>query len=282
MQRIGVCISAAVLVLAVLAAPGKLVAQTTDQSFGWYAEFVSFDQAGQTVTARAPIAEHVARHVGGFAPGERIVLFWSQYDAEGDVIRYVERAEGMKATSGYIVPVEYVSSDADGRTLTFATPVSDGAAGTLAAASPGTPFRGGSPMVDPTPTAAVVSVALNRTPEPRPKPVVVENAPVDWDGVDVVGAWALKTNLMGNELTLSCDFTQEGPDLGGSCTGPQPLGKVALAGTVDGNDVMFKIEADVGMKPVLLHQGTLNADATSIEGTLDLMGNVAPFTMLRE
>ena len=45
---------------------------------------------------------------------------------------------------------------------------------------------------------------------------------------------------------------------------------------------MFKIEADVGLKLVLLHQGTLNADATSIEGTLDLMGNVEAFTMLRE
>jgi hypothetical protein len=281
MQRSGLWISIAVLLLVLLAAPGKLAAQTTDQSFGWYAELVSFDQAGQTVTARAPIAEHVARYVGGFAPGERIVLVWSQYDAEGDVIRYVERAEAMKASSGYIVPVEYVSSDADGRTLTFATPVSDGAAGTFVAASPGTPFRGGSRMVNPTPAAAVVSVALNRTPEPRPERVAVEEV-MDWDGVDVVGAWALKTNLMGNDLGLDCDFTQEGPDLGGTCTGPPPLGQVALSGTVDGNDVMFKIEADVGVELVLLHQGTLNADATSIEGTLDLMGNVSPFTMLRE
>ena len=281
MQRTGLSISIAVLLLAVLAAPGKLAAQTTDQSFGWYAELVSFDQAGQTVTARAPIAEHVARYVGGFAPGERIVLVWSQYDAEGDVIRYVERAEAMQATSGYIVPVEYVSSDVDGRTLTFATPVSDGAAGTLAAAAPGTPFRGGSRMVDPTPAATVVSVALNRTPEPRPELVVLEDE-LDWDGVDVVGAWALKTNLMGNDVNLSCEFTQAGPELGGTCTGPPPLGQVALEGTVDGNDVVFKIEADVGVKLVLLHQGALNADASSIEGTLDLMGNVAPFMMLRE
>lgn len=270
----------AVLSLMVFAAPGELNAQTVGQSFGWYAELVRFDQAAQTVTARAPIAAHVARYIGRFAPGERIVLVWSQYDAEGDLIRYVERAEAMAATSGYLVPVEYVSSDAGGRTLTFATTVSDGAAGTLAAAAPGTPFRGGSPMVDPTPTAAVVSVALNRTPEPRPGPVVEEA--LDWDGVDVAGAWALETNLMGNDVHLSCAFTQEGPELGGTCTGPAPLSEVALEGSVDGNDVLFKIEADAGVKIVLLHQGTLNADATLIEGTLDLMGNVAPFTMVRE
>ena len=271
----------AVLSLMVFAAPGELDAQTKSQSFGWYAELVRFDQAAKTVTARAPIAEHVARYIGRFAPGERIVLVWSQYDAEGDLIRYVERAEAMAATSGYIVPVEYVSSDADGRTLTFATPVSDGAAGLLAAAAPGTPFRGGSPMVDPTPTAAVVSVALDRTPEPRPEPVVVEAA-LDWDGVDVAGAWALSTSLMGNDVSLSCIFTQAGPELGGTCTGPDPLGEVALEGSVDGNDVSFKLEADVGVQLVLLHQGALNADATIIAGTLDLMGNLSSFTMVRE
>jgi len=281
MQRTRTWIPFAVLALTALFALGELVAQTTGQSFGWYAELVSFDQAGQTMTARAPIAEHVARYIGRFAPGDRIVLVWSQYDGEGDVIRYVERAETMAATSGYIVPVDYVSSDPDGRTLTFATPVSDGAAGLLAAAAPGTPFRGGSPMVDPTATATVASVALNRIPEPRPEPVVAEET-LDWDGVDVVGAWALSTSLMGNDVSLSCIFTQEGPELGGTCTGPEPLGEVALEGRVDGNDVSFKLEADVGVQLVLLHQGALNADATIIAGTLDLMGNLSSFTMVRE
>ncbi len=134
-------------------------------------------------------------------------------------------------------------------------------------------------MVDPTSTAAVASVALNRTPEPRPEPVAEVLA---WDGVDVVGAWALKTSLMGNDVSLSCIVTQEGPELGGACTGPDPLGEVPLEGRVDGNDVSFKLEADVGVKLVLLHQGSLNADATIIEGTLDLMGNVSPFIMARE
>ena len=87
---------------------------------------------------------------------------------------------------------------------------------------------------------------------------------------------------MGNDVNLSCAFTQEGPELGGTCTGPQPLGEVGLSGKVDDHDVTFKIEADVGIKLVLLHTGTVNADATSIEGTLDLMGNVAPFTMVRQ
>ena len=233
MQGTRAWISLGVFLLAVLAVPGTLAAQTTGQSFGWYAELVSFDQAGQTVTARAPIAEHVARYVGDFAPGERIVLVWSQYDAEGDVIRYVERAESMAATSGYLVPVEYVSSDAEGRTLTFATPVSDGAAGALAAAAPGTPFRGGSRMVDPAPSAAVVSVALNRTPKPRPEPVVVAEVLV-WDGIDVVGAWELKTNLMGNALTLNCAFTQEGPELGGTASGRSRWVRWHSKGTLTG------------------------------------------------
>ena len=181
---------------------------------------------------------------------------------------------------GYIVPAQFVASDAASHTLTFSTTVSENAVEKLSSVSPGTPIKVGAPMVLAPEGQRLTLVALNETPKPRPAPVVEEA--VAWDGIDIVGEWALETSLMGNDVNLSCAFTQEGPELGGTCTGPQPLGEVGLSGKVDDHDVTFKIEADVGIKLVLLHTGTVNADATSIEGTLDLMGNVASFTMVRQ
>ena len=186
----------------------------------------------------------------------------------------------MAAGSGYIVHAEYVASDVDGQTLTFSTPVPVAVVETLASAGPGTPIKVGSPMWQTGSATSVASVALNERPRPRPEPVLVENT-LDWDGVDVAGEWALSTSLMGNALTLSCAFTQVGPTLGGGCTGPPPLDEMALEGNVDGHGVMFKIEADVGLTLILLHTGELNPEGTVIEGTLDMMGNVSSFKMVR-
>ena len=264
----------ALLLLVVLGSMQReLAAQAEEPSFAWFAELVSVDQAARTVTARAPIEAHVARYIGRFKQGERITMVWSQLDAEGDIVRYVERAETMEAESGYIVHAEYVASDVGRRTLTFSTPVPDTVVETLASAGPGTPIKIESPMWQ---AGSATSVALNERPRPRPEPVLVEDTP-DWDGVDVAGEWALNTSLMGNDLTLSCAFTQAGPTLGGDCTGPPPLDEMALEGNVDGHAVTFKIEADVGMTLILLHTGELNPEGTVIEGTLDMMGNVSSF-----
>ena len=70
---------------------------------------------------------------------------------------------------------------------------------------------------------------------------------------------------MGQDIDLECAFTQEGPELGGGCSAPPPLGEVPIEGRVDGTDVSFKISANVGPGMVLLHQGELNADATLID-----------------
>ena len=267
------------LLPAMLAVPDPANAQATaGQAFAWFGELVTFDDAAKIVTARAPIQEHVARYVEKFQPGDDIFLFWSQYEAEGDVIHYVEFADATVAESGYIVPAQFVASDPVDHTLTFSTNVSDTASGTLSSASPGTPIKVGAPMIQSPRDLSLTTVALNETPRPRPAPVEEVET---WEGISVVGEWALETDLMGNEVNLSCSFTQQGPELGGTCTGPPPLGEVGLEGNVDGSDVTFKIEADVGMKLVLLHTGTVNDEGTTIEGTLDLMGNVAPFTMVR-
>jgi len=258
-----------------------VVAQSEDSSFSWFGEFVSFDQSKNTVTAKAPIQKHVVKYIDRFKFDESITIVWSQYNHEGDVVSYVQNTEAMSAGSGYITHAKYISSDLNNQTLTFATSVAEGAMRTLAEAVSGTPIKVASSMVQSELVAAVVGVGLNETPQPRPEPVTIEV--LVWDGIEVAGEWTLQTNLMGNDVNLTCSFTQEGPKLGGSCSGQGPMANLELDGDVEDNEVSFQFGFDAGgISVVLLHTGVLNSDGTMIEGTLDLFGNETAFSMVRQ
>ena len=51
------------------------------------------------------------------------------------------------------------------------------------------------------------------------------------EGNSVAGKWAIHYNISGYEGDMDCDFTQEGTDLGGSCTSTQ--GSVRVTGKVE-------------------------------------------------
>ena len=257
-----------------------VVAQSEDSSFSWFGEFVSFDQSKQTLTAKAPIQKHVVKYIDRFEFDEPITIVWSQYNHEGDVVSYVQNTEAMSAGSGYITHAKYISSDLNNQTLTFTTSVAEGAMQTLTKAVSGTPIKVASSMVQPGLLPEVASVGLNETPQPRPELVIEE---IVWDGIEVAGEWTLQTSLMGNDVNLTCSFTQEGPKLGGICSGPGPLANMEVDGDVEDNEVVFGLEFDAGgIALVLLHEGVLNPEGTMIEGTLDLMGDVSDFSMVRE
>src|SRR5438128_1702506 len=84
-------------------------AQSSSPAFGWFAELVSFDAATRMMTAKARIEPHVVKHVGKFAPGDRVVLVWTQFGGEADAIRYVAAESAMAAESGYIVHARFIS-----------------------------------------------------------------------------------------------------------------------------------------------------------------------------
>ncbi len=257
-----------------------LAAESSPATFGWFAELVSFDPAARTMTAKAPFEPHVARYIGSFAPGDRVVLVWTQFGGEADAVRYIAREAAMDAESGYVVRARFVGADAAAGTITFATPVPDGVARTLATARPGTPVRVGAPTLQPGPDAVLASVALDKMAPPRPEPVV--EAPPEDNSRKIADPWTVDTSLMGNAAQLKCVFTQEGPTLGGTCNGPGPLANLAVTGNIDGDDVTFAFEiSSFGPTITLLHKGTLDADGTSIKGTLNLMGTDSEFTAIR-
>src|SRR5262245_20873091 len=188
------------------AAPRTAAAPATrGPSFGWFAELVSYDAGAHTMTVKARVEPHVARYAQTFTPGERLVLTWYQFAGNADAITYAAPEKDMTAKSGYVVRAKFVAADA--RTLTFVLPVPATLASSLAEGKPGTPIRVGAPMAQPGPEAVLTQIALNKTAPARPAPVVAAKA-VD-SARQVVGDWAVDSNLMGNAVKLKCAFTQE-------------------------------------------------------------------------
>jgi hypothetical protein len=275
-----VCTTVAVILLASGVSVAQAQAQASGNTFGWFAEVVSFDAATGTLTAKAKAEKHVAARAGHFKTGDSVVLAWAQFNHEADAVRYVVSEKDMAAGSGYLVRGRFVSVDPGSETLTFSTVIPAKAGSALAAAKPGTPVRVGASLVPLTPAAAVVSVALNRTAPARPAPVVAVK-PVD-NSRQMAGAWEVATNMMGNELKLACTFTQEGAKLDGMCDGPGPFAKLPADGKIDGDQVSFGFSITSPISLKLLHIGTLDAAGTKIEGSLDLMGNITPFVATRQ
>ena len=275
--RAALC-SLSVMVLMTAAAP--LHAQTADSSFAWYANLVSFDPTVPAVTVRARAEPHVGRHVRELAPGEEIVVFWSQHAGEADIVRYVAPIDRVVAETGYVLRASHAASDNLDDSVAFTVPVANDVRSELAPAAAGTPLRFQSSMALAS-GHAPLSVVLGEVPRPRPEPVV---KPVTWDGVNIAGTWDLATvDFLGNPLPMECTVTQAASELGGSCSGPPPVGTVELQGTVENRYVLFKMEPEIGMPwPVLMvHTGDLGSDGTEIAGELELMGDRTPFTMTR-
>jgi hypothetical protein len=251
-------------------------------SFEWYAEFLTFNAQGATFTAKARIEPHVATYVAKFKPGEHIVMVWTQFDGNADAITYVAAEKEMAAQSGYLLRGTFIAADPSGRELTFATMAPPGAVQVLGSARAGTPIRVAARVVTTTPWAGHGSaVALNVKAPPRPQPVAPP--PVVEDARPVAGKWALNSDLMGNPVKLACEFTQTGRKLAGACHGPGPLRDLTVSGAIDGDNVNFQFGiSQGGVDLTLLHRGTLDAPGTTIRGTLNLMGNDAPFTATKQ
>src|SRR3954453_18366280 len=118
----------ALLTTAVIGASGgrTVSAQPPAHAFTWFAELVSADRAGKTVTVKARVESHVVHTFETLAPGTPVALVWTQFSGEADAIRYIERADTLPADSGgYIVRGHIVASDAAAKTLTFTAPASD-------------------------------------------------------------------------------------------------------------------------------------------------------------
>lgn len=105
--------------------PAQIVtAQSLPQRYTWTGQMLSLDARDRTVTMKVSCKEHVARYIGQFKPGERVIVHWgSPQQGETDAVIYVGPYDLTKTSHpddwGYVLPVEFTSFDSAAKTITF-------------------------------------------------------------------------------------------------------------------------------------------------------------------
>jgi hypothetical protein len=276
---------AAALLLSVAAA-SSVHAQSAPRSaaprsFAWFGELVSVQPPH--VTVKVGVEPHVAQSLTEFQPGAAIVLVWSQFQGEGDSVRYLDVDAAVPADlGGYVVRGRMVAADPSSRSLTLEIPAPASVLRVLGTATAGTAIKLTSSTL---PAGASVSaIALNARPKPRPivqKPVLAASTV---QAAAVAGKWAIETELMGNKLKLACDLSQDAARLTGTCSAPQPLGTMELtSGSVNGTAVAFQFDiTGFGVPLVFLLKGEVDAAGSAMKGGVSVSGFDAPFNGARQ
>jgi hypothetical protein len=116
-----------------------------DGTYTWSAELVAFDAASNTVTVRAAfVSNPEASDLSALHAGDRAMLAWSGLSTAAGV-RAVQRG----STSSFdrmTMPIEYVSSELDGRYVSFKIPIPAKDAAQIAKLNPGTYVTATSPL----------------------------------------------------------------------------------------------------------------------------------------
>jgi hypothetical protein len=131
----------------VSAASGVARADTAGQdTYEWNAKLVSFDAATNTAVVQANVESYV--EIDGldkFSDGDRLILTWTGRSwAAG--IRGLARNPALTPRT-LSLPVEFVSSELDGRYVNFRIPVPESARAAIAAMDAGTRITGTSPRM---------------------------------------------------------------------------------------------------------------------------------------
>ena len=171
MKRNAILLGSALVALCVVGLASINVTTAPDnRTYVWYGELVSLDQSTRTMTVKASVRDAVTGYVGQFKAGDKTVMVWDLLlTLEADTVLYVAKYDVMKAAKvdvGYILPAEFVSADAAGKTITFKTQAPD----SLKAARPGQWLKVTTPMSQPADTAALTSAEASTAGRPQLKP----------------------------------------------------------------------------------------------------------------
>lgn len=162
-------VAAAPVAFAQAAAPGAT------RTYVWVGELVSFDSAAKAMIVKAALSDAVTRYLDRFKPGQRVMLVWTADNTKPETgpVRYIEAYDTMKSSGvdqGFIVPVEFVSGDATGRTVTFRVTTSDAMAQAVSSIAPGRPIRVTTPMRQPSETANITAIEASAAPSAASRP----------------------------------------------------------------------------------------------------------------
>jgi hypothetical protein len=297
-------VAAAALALCA-AGTGVLDAQAP-RSYTWYAELASIDQSTKTITDKVQIRDGVTTYVGGYKPGDKLMLTWVPIKGETDTVIYAPKYEVMKGIDeGYILPVEFVSADPASHSLTVKTSAPDAVLQSVRTVQPGKWIKIVAPMQQPKDTAALMSAAAAEKPDlkpppPPPAPTATADAgggrgrgrgqggaaaagagaaaPAAGGGGPLAGTWTLSSQIAGNTVPGECTFILQGPKITGTCGGG-PMGKSDVTGEVNGVNVSFEYSITYsGMPLTFAYTGTLDPATNALKGQVTVFGMTGDFT----
>jgi hypothetical protein len=94
------------------------------ESYEWSAEFVALDEGSRSVTVKARLLDDTAvADAKQFKAGDRVVLVWSGMTFSDAVGRVLPSTQPPKAGEELLSSVEFVSTNAASRDVTFRTRV---------------------------------------------------------------------------------------------------------------------------------------------------------------
>lgn len=132
-------------------------AASTDETYTWSAELVGFDAAANTVTVKAMLVSVAeATNLAALHKGDRAVLTWSGLSTAAGV-RAVQKGD-KSSFDRMTMPIEYVSSELDGRYVTFKVPIPAADAAAIAKLKPGAYVTATSPLRAKSAADAVISI----------------------------------------------------------------------------------------------------------------------------
>lgn len=141
--------------LAIAGAGAYAAGEQQPSTYTWSAELVAFDRAANTVTVKARMVETADTELDLDA-GDEAVLTWSGISTAAG-IRAIEPGDDS-SYDRMTLPIEYVSSELDGRYVSFKVPVPAADAAKIAALSPGQWVTATSPHQPQDATEAVSSI----------------------------------------------------------------------------------------------------------------------------
>lgn len=121
--------------LLAMAAVNPATADTANDTYTWSAELVSLDRNAGTVVVQASVVGDAAVDFDRLDRGDRVTLTWSGISTAAGVRRVTD---GPAPEADWLtLPVEFVSTELEGRYLRFAVPVPSDDVAKLASLSPG-------------------------------------------------------------------------------------------------------------------------------------------------
>jgi hypothetical protein len=139
------------------ASPSAAQTPATD-SYTWSAELVAFDKSANTVTVKASVVSHSDHptDLAALGAGDAATLTWSGISTAAG-IRAIERGSNS-SFDRMTLPIEYVSSEPDGRHVSFKVRIPAKDADALAQLAPGAWVTATSPHRARKPEEAVSSL----------------------------------------------------------------------------------------------------------------------------